>query len=281
MGGGGMERRLVLSGLVAGVIAGLAAFAYARIVGEPLIVRAIDYEAARSVAEQTLASETGHDHDTEIVSRGVQSGWGLALGLVAYAAALGGIFAVVFAVCLGRWRNLGFRWLAILLAGAGFISVNVVPALKYPAVPPGASLASTTRERGGVHLLLLIASVVLLVLAVWCGRHLASRRTATAGWISGAALWAAGVAALMVLFPSPGELSASQRASEAPLALTDRSGAVVFPAYPTDLLTDFRLYSLGSHLLIWLILGVTFGLLVDRLLRRSSSAPTLDGVLSG
>ncbi len=281
MSGGGLERRLVLSCLLAGVLAGLAAFAFARIVGEPLIARAIDYESARAAAEQALAHATGHDHGGEVVSRELQSGWGLGLGLVAYAAALGGIFAVVFAVSLGRWRTLGPRALALLLAGAGFVSINVVPALRYPAVPPGASLESTTRARGGVQLLALIASVALMVLAVWCGRQLAQRWTTILGWIGGATLWAAGVTALVLLLPTPGELSGNSRAAEAPPALRDPSGAVVFPGFPADLLADFRAYSLASHFLIWLVLGVVFGLLADRMFSRSRSAPTLDGVLSG
>jgi predicted cobalt transporter CbtA len=277
-----MERRLVLRGLLAGLVAGLVAFIYARIVGEPLIAQAIDYESGRAAAAEALThSAAGHSHgEEEIVSRGVQSGWGLAAGVIGYAVALGGIFSVVYAACLGRFQQWSPRVLALVLAGAGFVAINLVPFLRYPANPPAVSLEETARPRGGYYLLLVIASIAMLVLAVWIGRRVADRSTTVNGAVVGFGAWAFLTVLALLVFPSTGSMSGSGRAAETPLPLLDETGAIVFPGFPADLLYDFRLYSLGVHLLMWTVLGVVFGLLAERLLSHRPSTRTIDDVFS-
>jgi Probable cobalt transporter subunit (CbtA). len=43
-----MEKKLIVRGILAGAIAGLLAFAFARIFAEPVITQAINYESGRT-----------------------------------------------------------------------------------------------------------------------------------------------------------------------------------------------------------------------------------------
>lgn len=277
-----MERRLVLSGLLAGLLAGLVAFAYARLIGEPLIDRAIDYESGRAAAEAAIARTTDSHHagTGEVVSRGIQAGWGLAFGLIGYAVALGAVFSVVYAVCLGRVGRMAPQLLGLLLAGAGFVSLHLVPFLKYPPNPPGVSLEESARPRGGFYLLLVIASVALLVLAVWVGRRLANRFDTVNAVLAGGGAWVLGVFLALVAFPSPGSMTGLGRDAETPQPLRDSDGTIVFPGFPADLLYDFRLYSIGVHVIVWSVLGIAFGFLVKRVLGGREAPRNLEDVFS-
>jgi putative cobalt transporter subunit CbtA len=72
----------------------------------------------------------------ELVSRAVQSGVGLLTGVVVYGTAFGGLFALAFAFAYQRIGRLNARGTAALLAAAGFVSLFLVPQLKYPSSPP-------------------------------------------------------------------------------------------------------------------------------------------------
>ncbi len=65
-----MVGRLILRGLLCGLIAGLLTFGFARAFGEPLVERGIAFEEATAEAK-------GEAPEPEIVSRAVQAGLGL------------------------------------------------------------------------------------------------------------------------------------------------------------------------------------------------------------
>ena len=80
-----MERRIIWRGLLAGAIGGLLAFLFARVLAEPQIQRAIDYEDGRDHAQEALNSAAGiapHEHG-EVFSRAVLWLAGAALFAVA------------------------------------------------------------------------------------------------------------------------------------------------------------------------------------------------------
>ena len=54
-----MEKRLILRGVIAGAVAGLPAFVFARIFAEPQIATAIDYESGRDAAPAVLVQAAG------------------------------------------------------------------------------------------------------------------------------------------------------------------------------------------------------------------------------
>src|SRR4051812_49373221 len=124
-----MVGKLLLRGMIVGLIAGLFAFAFARVHGEPQVDRAIAFE-------EQAAQAAGEAPKPEPVDRSTQAGIGLATGVLVYGAALGGLFALVFSFAYGRLGSLGPRGTAALLALLGFLALVVVPGLKYPASPP-------------------------------------------------------------------------------------------------------------------------------------------------
>jgi hypothetical protein len=120
---------LLLRGLLAGLLAGLFAAGFSFLAGEPSIERAIASETAREPAAAQPSMP-------EIVSRSVQRGAGLLTAYIVYGAAIGGLFSLVFALAYGRVKGFDPKALSALLAFAGFVTLVLVPELKYPANPP-------------------------------------------------------------------------------------------------------------------------------------------------
>jgi hypothetical protein len=253
-----MERKLVVRGMLAGALAGLLAFLFARIVAEPQIQAAIDYENGRDALSK--AADTG---GSEVFSRTVQANLGLGAGMVFFGIAMGALFAVVYTVCLGRVGDLRPRPLALLVAGSGFLSLYLVPFLKYPANPPAIGDPDTIRRRGLLYLALVACSVALLAGAVWLGRLL-RYRYGLGNWnatlLAGAAFVVA-AGALMAALPP---------VHETPPPLRDAAGHLVYPGFPADTLFNFRLSSVAAQLLLWTTIGLAFAPLAERLLTPPS-----------
>ncbi len=168
-----MVRTLLIRGMLVGVVAGLLTFVFAKIVGEPLVDRSIAFE------EQMDSAGEAHTHAhaataawkptpamRELVSREVQSTIGLATGVVVYGAAVGGLFALVFAAAYGRIGPFGARATAALLAGAAFLVIFLVPTIKYPPNPPAVGMAETIGQRTGLFFLMILCSLVVFVAAL-------------------------------------------------------------------------------------------------------------------
>ena len=272
-----MAQRLLLRGLLAGGIAGLLAFLFARIFAEPVISRAIDYESGRDAVQGTLDKALGlpvYPADPEIFSRTIQANLGIGAGMILFGAAMGTLFAVVYAVCLGRTGLLRPRTLSVLLAGGGLLAIYLIPFIKYPANPPSIGHSDTIKERSGVYVLMVLASIVLLVLAVLLGRRLQARfGNWNASLMAGGAFIVA-IGIVMALLPQLGSLAANvatygSHATETPLPLTDTKGVIVYPGFPADDLYTFRLYSVTAQLILWSAIGLIFAPLAERLLKPS------------
>jgi hypothetical protein len=282
-----MEKRIIWRGLVAGAVGGLLAFVFARIFAEPQIQRAVDYEQgrehARSALDQAAGLAVSHAHD-EPFGRAVQANVGIGVAMIFFGAAMGGLFAVAYAMYLGRSGRLRPRTLALLVAGGGFLGSYAVPFLKYPANPPAVGHAETIGQRSSFYLLMVAASVLLLILSVWLGKRLQARfGTWNATLLSGA-VFVAAVGLVMLLLPSFGELAGNEAyhsATETPGPLTDANGAIVFPGFPADLLYDFRLYSIGAQLILWAAIGLVFGPLAERLLAPAARRPVTEAATVG
>jgi predicted cobalt transporter CbtA len=267
-----MMKSLVLRGAGAGAIGGLVALVVARLTAEPLIGQAIDYEDGRDEAADALARAAGQAPEAagpDLVSRGVQSTLGLGVGTIALGVGLGLLVALAFALCHGRIGRVGPRALALMVAAAGFVTLYLVPFLKYPANPPAVGHENTIAERSGLYLLMVLVSVVIAVVAVAGGRRLTARfGTWNATLLAaGGAIVVLGV--VMALLPSLGELAANvasygEHATETPQPLTDPAGRIVFPGFDADLLYSFRLASLTTQAVLWTVLGLVFAPLAER-----------------
>jgi uncharacterized membrane protein len=249
---------------------------FARIFAEPQIQRAIDYEAGRDDAQSALDRAAGlaaeHAH-SDPFSRAVQGNVGAGVAIIFFGMAMGALFAVAYAICLGRTGRVRARNLAVLVAGGGFLSMYLVPFLKYPANPPAIGHSDTIQQRSSFYLLMVVCSILFLILTVWLGRLLQPRfGTWNAALIAGGVfIVATGI--VMLLLPSFGELAANRgyhQATETPAPLTDANGTIVFPGFPADVLFNFRLYSIGAQLILWTAIGLVFAPLAERLLEAGS-----------
>ncbi len=132
-----MEIPVIGRGALAGLIAGALGFAFARIWAEPVIAQSIDYESGRTDALAALNAAAGRPvapEGPEIFSRTMQSGVGLATGVIVISVAMGALVAVAYLVLHGRFA-VRPQTLAWLLCGFGFLGVFLLPFVKYPANP--------------------------------------------------------------------------------------------------------------------------------------------------
>ncbi len=118
-----MVGKLLVRGMLAGIAAGLLSFGFAKIVGEPQVDQAISFEIKADAAK-------GETPEPELVSRHTQAGLGLLTGVMAYSAAIGGLFALTFAATVGRIGKVSANALSAWLAIAGFVALVIVPNLK-------------------------------------------------------------------------------------------------------------------------------------------------------
>lgn len=258
-----MEKQIIWRGLLAGAAAGVLSFIFARIFIEPVIDRAIGYEDGIGAAHEALSGAAGgHDRGGgdggfEGFTRAVQMNIGMGLGVLLYSVAIGALFAVVFAVAYGRVGNISARLLSLYVAGGMLLSVFIVPALKYPPSPPALSLDETLRQRTLLYLLMVVLSAALLVAAVYLGRRLNEKLGAWNATLAAAGAYIAASAIVMLVLPT---------IDETPGPLLDDAGNIVYEGFPADLLYDFRLFSLGNQLVIYLTIGLVFGAMATKLL---------------
>lgn len=230
-------------GLAAGGLAGLASGLFSLLAAGPLLDRAIEWEEARSAADDGHAHETGaaaHTHShaegaEELFSRGTQH-FGLVVTAIVTGLAVGVLFAIAYAL-IHRATALSERpWpRALTLAGAGFLAVSLLPALRYPASPPGVGDSGTVTDRQLYWVAAMLIGVLGVAAAWLLHRRLRehgepARQLAAAGAV---------VATLIAVFLLPGN------PDEVPVA--------------ADLVWDFRVLSLAAHALLWAGLGIAFG----------------------
>lgn len=242
-----LVRALLVRGMLAGIVAGLLAFGFAYFIGEPPLEGALVYEAAHTT-----------EHGEELVGRAMQATTGLATGVLIFGVAVGGIAALAFSVLLGRIGRFSPRATAALVSLAAFVTVCLVPFLKYPANPPATSDPDTLNQRTVMYFLMIALSVLLGSGAVLLGRRLAPRwGNWNASVIAGAAFVAA-VTMAVVFLPAIQETPKD------------------FPAIG---LWQFRLAALGIQAVLWAGFGLVFGYLADRVLAPRTA--TVAGAVPG
>lgn len=270
---------LLVRGLIVGLFAGLLAGTFAYVMGEPHIDSAIALEEAAGAAHTHDADGKGIPAEADeepLVSRHGQRA-GLFLATTLYGVALGGIFAVGFALLRRKLRTTSDSYAALGLAAAGFVGIVLVPFLKYPPNPPAVGDPETITKRTVTYLLTLVIGLLASWAAVAASRwSAASRRSAQSadaardtGLVSpvprlelrslaaGAAAFLATVVAAYLILPTVNEVPGS---------------------FPATLLWQFRFASLGTQAVLWLLLGFGFAALVDR---RTPVAASADVVAAG
>src|SRR5215213_3539882 len=159
--------------MLVGLLAGLAAFGFARWKGEPAVHKAVAFESyVDANAHHDGGREPRHE---EPVSRSVQGSAGLGTGAILYGVAMGGIFALVFTVAYGRIGLRTAKGTAALLGLLAFIAICLVPLLKYPPNPPAVGQEDTIGKRTVLYLVMVLLSVAAIVAAVVVRRRLLPR----------------------------------------------------------------------------------------------------------
>ncbi|MEU3624492.1 hypothetical protein BS329_29860 [Amycolatopsis coloradensis] len=251
-----MMRSLLVRGMLAGLIAGVLATLFAYFFGEPSVETAIGLEggAAHSHSAPDAAPDA-HEHppadaeaeEEELVTRGVQSTVGLLTGVGLYGVAVGGLFSLAFAFVYGRIGTLRPRVTAALLTASAFVVVFLVPFLKYPANPPAVGQAGTIGSRTSLYFGFVALSLLIGILAAAFGRKLADKLGAWRGGLSAAGGYVVLIAVAAALLPSIDEVPGG---------------------FPGSTLWSFRLASVGTQLVLWTVLGLTFGTLAEKVLAR-------------
>ncbi|MGF6874320.1 CbtA family protein [Paraburkholderia sp. MM5477-R1] len=231
-----MVGKLLVRGMLAGIVAGLLTFAFARIVGEPQVDQAISFE-------EKAAAARGEAPEPEIVSRRTQAGLGLLTGVVTYGAAFGGLFSLVFAYAYGRAGTLSVRALSAWLALGAFITLVIVPNIKYPANPPSVGDPETIGTRAGLFFLMIAISLATMVFSLKVRRRAAAKLGAWNGSIVAGLLFVVVIAAVQLSMPVINEVPA---------------------AFPAVLLWKFRVAAIGMQVVMWTTIGLLFGAMVER-----------------
>ncbi|MFO1143367.1 MAG: CbtA family protein [Amaricoccus sp.] len=262
-----MVGNLLLRGMLVGLAAGLLCFVFLRVMGEPSIGGAIAFEeagaatapafghehAAPAAGNEAVAEPAGHDHGggEELVSRPTQAGLGLLTAVIVYGTALGGLFALAFALVYGRWETLGPRGTAALLAAAGFVALYLVPFFKYPPNPPAVGSPDTIGMRTSLYVAMLALSLAgMIAAAALRGRLVPSQGRWNASLCAGGT-YLVGMLVVGVLLPGIHEIP---------------------EAFPAATLWSFRVASLGGQAILWSTIGIGFGLLSHRVALREPGA---------
>lgn len=241
-----MMRALLVRGMLAGLAAAALALVVAWLYGEPQVAHAIAFEEARAHAEHA-------GHEPEVVGRTVQKTAGLITAMAVYGTALGGLFSIAFAFASGRLGRLGARATAALVALAGFVAIELVPFLKYPATPPAVGNPATIGGRTALYFCMMALGILATTAAVIVCRRLVPRLGA---W-NAITVTAVGYAVLLAVV---------YRLTPKPEAVPEH--------FPATVLWDFRLASLGVQLVLWSTIGLLFGYLTERsVTRRRAAAP--------
>jgi hypothetical protein len=249
-----MMRSLLIRGMLVGLLAGCAAWGFARWKGEPSVNKAIAFE---SYVKYDLHHEP---EEADLVSRSLQDSAGLGTGALLYGVAMGGVFALVFTIAYGRIGLRTARGTAALLAFLTFIAVFLVPLLKYPANPPSVGEPDTIGKRTALYLLLIVLSIAAMVGAVVVRRRLVPR---FGDWnatllVGGGYIVAMGICYLAL----PGINEVPQAAIPGVVDAVTDGGAT----FPPAVLWNFRIASIGVQVVTWTVIALGFGVAAERVL---------------
>lgn len=256
-----MMRSLLIRGMIAGLIAGFVGFGVAKVIGEPHVDKAIAFEGF--VAERSAAADSHHgEEEDELVTRSQQNLAGLGTGALIYGAAMGGLFALVFAIAYGRFGTFTARGTAAVLALLGFVAVYLVPSLKYPATPPAIGDPDTLGRRTGLYLGLILVSVAAMVIAVAVRRRLAHRLGEWNATLVTGAGYVAAMAVCYLVFPGINEVP--QEAIRGVVGAVGDAGVT----FPPAVLWRFRVSAFGVQAALWVTIAIAFGFLAQRQLEQ-------------
>lgn len=252
-----MISRLLLNGILIGILAGLVSFGVLRVFVEPQMELAIAFEEKAETNEAPVIvheehSDKEHSHKSDVgahvhgeaISRETQAGVGALVATTVFGGAVGGLFSLVFCFMHGRVGKVSPRALSLAISMGALLVFVILPALKYPATPPGVGLSGTIGERTAFYFLLLTGSLLLQAGCVMLYRKL-KKAGVTAAWIFGLGAYALSTIMMMFSLPSINEVPS---------------------AFSAEVLWNFRVSSVATQATLWIVIGLAYGWCAQRTL---------------
>jgi putative cobalt transporter subunit CbtA len=230
--------RFLKVGALAGGAGGLALALFLRFVGEGTIGEAIAIERSKPGVHE------------EMFARGTQQLGGM-VGAVLYGVFVGLIVAVVFAAVRHRMHGRDDWRRSVTLAAVGFVTIALVPFLKYPANPPSVGDPDTISKRTTLYFLMMALSVLLAIAATILGKRLAPSLGTWYATVTAVAAFAVVIGLSFAFLPVVNEVPKD---------------------FPATLLWRFRLSALAIQTVLWGGFGLVFGELAERMLNPKPAA---------
>lgn len=216
--------------LLAGIIAGLASGTFHFLFTEPVLDEAIAFEEKAKAVE-------GESSEPPVVTRSGQR-----LGLLIGSAIFGIVLAMIFGPIYSRgYQNLPGSSSLLKGIALGLIVLTVVflvPFLKYPANPPGVGLTETIDFRSSIFLTFQVISIISAVLAYVIIKKVPSS--------SSSLRTAAGISAYIIIVGT------------AFILMPQNLDPITIPS---SIRISFMIRSLLGGIILWLVLGASYGFL--------------------
>ena len=220
--------------LLAGLAGGVCFAVWLWLVGEPVIRAALAFE-------ETLPSKG--PSQPEMFSRSTQLVGGMLAGLV-FGVILAFLLGTVYAVTRHRIVGRGDQLAVLGTAAMAFLLTAVVPAIKYPANPPGIGDPDTLFKRSLAYFTLIVACLVVTAAVAALSARLKGRIDDSTRLVVTVVVGVAAFAALMLIWPDTND------------PLPDTISALM--------VWSFRVKSLGGLALYWGVVGLLSGWLLSR-----------------
>ena len=229
----------LLSGAIAGTILGLVNLALV----EPYLDKAIGIEVQNAIKEGEQVDPVEHVN-YRYWQKGGEILAGTILGM-SYGALLGIVF--VFARKIISGSNVKK---ALVLAGVIWLVVFFVPALKYPANPPTVGDPNTINYRESLFItFIFISGLSALGLAIVYSKW--NTKTSIKFMVVSGIYTVIMAGAFIMVPDNPDQITA-----------------------PMDLVNGFRIISMSTITMFWIILGVLFGVLWNKLKPQEAQVRT-------
>ena len=220
----------LISGAIAGTVLGLVNLALV----EPYLDKAIGIEVQNAIDEGDKVDQIEH-LNYRFWQKGGEIIAGTVLGM-----SFGSLLGIVFA--FGRKIINGSNVKkALVLSGVIWLVIFMIPAIKYPANPPSVGNPDTINYRDSLFIsFILISGFTALGLAILYSKW--NSKTSLKFMIVSVIYGVVMVGAFIAVPPNPDKITA-----------------------PMDLVIGFRIITITTMTMFWIILGTIFGLLWERL----------------
>jgi predicted cobalt transporter CbtA len=222
----------LISGAIAGTIFGFVNL----VLVEPYLDKAIGIEVQNSISEGEQVNPVEHNN-YRLWQKGGEIAAGTILGM-----AFGSLLGIVFVFGRRIIPSGSNIKKALVLSGIVWLVIFLVPAIKYPANPPTVGDPDTINYRQSLSFsFILISGFTALGLAILYAKIKESKVSIKFSTVS--IIYAIIMTGAFLAFPpNPDEITA-----------------------PIDLVIGFRIMSMMTMTMFWIILGITFGLIWNKL----------------